>query len=144
MSEARETAGIEPATASPAAVDLAGIDLGAMEQNARLAARFLKAFAHEQRLMILCHLAHGECAVGELEGRLGMRQAHLSQQLARLRQDGLVRTRRDSRTIFYRLGSADAEAMIALLYSRFCQQDGVAAPCAPPPATRAAARGDDR
>lgn len=112
-------------------MDPATIDLAAMGRNARLAARFLKALAHEQRLLILCHLAHGERSVGELEERLGLRQAHLSQQLARLRQDGLVRTRRASRTIFYRLGSADAEAMLALLYERFCQRAATPLACAP-------------
>ncbi len=117
------------------------IDLPAMERNAGRAARFLKALAHEQRLLILCHLARGERSVGELEARLGMRQAHLSQQLARLREDGLVHTRRASRTIYYRLGSADAEALIALLYERFCNRAGTPAGCGtdappPPPADR--------
>ncbi len=107
------------------------IDLAAMTRNARVAARFLKTLAHEQRLLILCHLAHGECSVGELEARLGMRQAHLSQQLARLRQDGLVRTRRASRTIFYRLASEDAEAMIGVLYERFCGRGDASRSCRP-------------
>ncbi|MGC8469361.1 MAG: metalloregulator ArsR/SmtB family transcription factor [Acetobacteraceae bacterium] len=119
----------------PDVIESPAIDLAAMASNARLAARFLKALAHEQRLLILCHLAHGERSVGELELRLGMRQAHLSQQLARLRQDGLVRTRRASRTIYYRLGSAEAEAVIAVLYARFCnREDATCAPPASPPA----------
>jgi ArsR family transcriptional regulator, virulence genes transcriptional regulator len=96
------------------------IDLAAMARNARLAAQFLKALAHEQRLLVLCHLTQGECSVGDLESRLDMRQPHLSQQLARLRKDGLVRTRRASRTIFYRLASDDAEAVLGVLYDRFC------------------------
>lgn len=99
----------------------ATLDLAAMARHARSAAQFLKALAHEQRLLILCHLTQGECSVGELEGRLAMRQAHLSQQLARLRQDGLVRTRRSSRTIFYRLASEDAQALLDVLYERFCK-----------------------
>ncbi len=111
----------------------AAIDLAAMTRNARFAARFLKTLAHEQRLLILCHLARGECSVGELEGRLGMRQAHLSQQLARLRRDGLVRTRRASRTIFYRLASEDAEAMIGVLYERFCGRGDASRSCRPLP-----------
>lgn len=115
----------------------AAIDLAAMTRNARFAARFLKALAHEQRLLILCHLVHGECSVGELEVRLGMRQAHLSQQLARLRHDGLVRTRRASRTIFYRLASDDAEAMIGVIYQRFCGRADPARSSRPLQATRA-------
>jgi ArsR family transcriptional regulator, virulence genes transcriptional regulator len=103
-----------------AAPDCPAIDLAAMTRNARLAAQFLKALAHEQRLLVLCHLAQGECSVGDLEARLGMRQPHLSQQLARLRKDGLVRTRRASRTIFYRLASDDAQVVLGVLYDRFC------------------------
>ncbi|MDA8048776.1 MAG: metalloregulator ArsR/SmtB family transcription factor [Rhodospirillales bacterium] len=113
-------------------MDASTIDLRAMGRNARRAAGFLKGLAHEHRLLILCNLADGERSVGELERRLGLRQARLSQQLARLRQDGLVRTRRVSRTIYYRLGSPEAVATIALLYSLFCEQPR--AECRPLPA----------
>jgi DNA-binding transcriptional ArsR family regulator len=65
------------------------------------AAAFLKALSHEGRLMILCHLAAGERSVTELEALLGSRQAAVSQQLARLRLEGLVTTRREGKTIFY-------------------------------------------
>lgn len=65
------------------------------------AAAFLKALSHEGRLMILCHLAAGERSVTELEALLGSRQAAVSQQLARLRLEGLVSTRREGKTIFY-------------------------------------------
>ncbi|MCF3947091.1 metalloregulator ArsR/SmtB family transcription factor [Acidiphilium sp. AL] len=102
----------------------AGIALDAMTQNAQSAAQFLRCIANPHRLMILCHLALGEASVGQLERELGIRQAHLSQQLARLRQDGLVTTRRDSRTIYYALGSDAAREVIGLLYRLFCTQDG--------------------
>ncbi len=69
------------------------------EENAAL----LKARSHEGRLMILCHLAAGEKSVTELEGLLGQRQAAVSQQLARLRLEGLVSTRREGKAIFYAL-----------------------------------------
>jgi DNA-binding transcriptional ArsR family regulator len=65
------------------------------------AAAFLKALSHEGRLMILCHLAAGERSVTELEALLGSRQAAVSQQLARLRLEGLVSTRREGKTIYY-------------------------------------------
>ena len=92
-----------------------------LADSARDATRFLKTFANQHRLTILCHLVEGERAFGELEQLLGIQQAHLSQQLARLRRDGLVRTRRVSRTIYYRLGSDEAKAMIGTLYGLFCR-----------------------
>lgn len=95
------------------------IDLGQMNTNAELAAQFLRSLANPHRLLILCHLTHGERSVGALERELGMRQAHLSQQLARLRQDGLVRTRRDSRTIYYELGSSEAKQVLFLVHALF-------------------------
>lgn len=64
-------------------------------------ADFLKALSHEGRLMILCHLAGGERSVTELEALLGQRQAAVSQQLARLRLEGMVATRREGKAIYY-------------------------------------------
>lgn len=75
---------------------MAGLDFD------RLAALF-KALGHEGRLMILCHLVAGEKSVTELEHILGQRQAAVSQQLARLRLEGLVTTRREGKAIFYAL-----------------------------------------
>ncbi len=74
-----------------------------MAGRAEEVAAFLKAMSHEGRLMILCHLASGEKSVTELEGLLGQRQAAVSQQLARLRLEGLVSTRREGKAIFYAL-----------------------------------------
>ncbi|MCA0939165.1 helix-turn-helix transcriptional regulator [Yangia mangrovi] len=91
-----------------------------MAENARNAAGFLKTLAHEGRLMILCHLGSGEKSVGELEGLLGMRQAAVSQMLARLREEGLVNTRRDGKTIYYSLATEDTARVIGLLYEIFC------------------------
>lgn len=97
--------------------------------NATRASKFLKALANDNRLVILCSLAEGEKNVGELERILGIRQPTLSQQLARLRSDELVETRRDSRQIYYGLASDEAEQMIKLLYELFCsetEEDAVA------------------
>ncbi len=63
--------------------------------------RTVRALSHEQRLAILVHLSHKECSVGELEKKLDLPQPAVSQQLARLRSDGLVLTRREGRTIYY-------------------------------------------
>ncbi|MEX0305394.1 MAG: ArsR/SmtB family transcription factor [Leisingera sp.] len=94
-----------------------------MQESAAAAAAFLKTLAHEGRLMILCHLGAGERSVGELEALLNMRQAAVSQMLARLREDGLVATRRDGKTIFYSLKDGKTEEIIALLYKQFCSGD---------------------
>ena len=91
-----------------------------LSENAKRASNFLKALANENRLIILCCLAEGERNVGELETMLGIRQPSLSQQLARLRSDGLVETRRDSKQVYYRLASEEAQQMIELLYEMFC------------------------
>lgn len=99
------------------------IELAAMTRNATMASQFLRCIANPHRLMVLCHLTHGEASVGQLERELGIRQAHLSQQLARLRQDGLVTTRRDSRTIYYSLGSEAAREVVGLMYRLFCTND---------------------
>jgi DNA-binding transcriptional ArsR family regulator len=91
-----------------------------MESNAQNAAAFLKTLAHEGRLMILCHLGSGEKSVGELEDLLGIRQAAVSQMLARLREEGLVSTRRDGKTIYYSLANENTSRVINLLYELFC------------------------
>src|SRR5665647_2036663 len=83
-------------------------ELGRMAGNAKRASDFLKALAHESRLMILCILAEGEKSVSELEAILDLRQPTVSQQLARLRADGLVSTRRDGKAVYYNLASQEA------------------------------------
>ena len=95
-----------------------------MIENALSAADFLKALAHEGRLMILCHLASGEKSVSDLEELLHSRQAAVSQQLARLRLEGLVSYRRDGKTIFYSLNDSKSRRVIALVYDLFCNQEG--------------------
>lgn len=102
---------------------LAEDELDEMMENARKATDFLKALAHEGRLMILCHLASGEKSVTELEDFLSARQAAVSQQLARLRMEGLVNYRRDGKTIYYRLGDERAKRMIETVYDMFCKKD---------------------
>ena len=91
--------------------------------SAKSATDFMKALAHEGRLMILCHLVTGEKSVTELEQLLSSRQAAVSQQLARLRLEGLVNSRRDGKTIFYSLGDRKAAQMIELVYDMFCTFD---------------------
>lgn len=120
VAETPET--LPPDAMNEAAPPADEIDAARLRARAQTATRFLKTLANHHRLMILCHLVEGEYAVGELEEQLGIQQAHLSQQLARLRRDGLVRTRRESRTIFYSLGSEEAREMIGTLYRVFCRE----------------------
>lgn len=91
-----------------------------MARSAQAAAAYLKTLAHEGRLMILCHLGSGEKSVGELEELLQIRQAAVSQMLARLREEGLVTTRRDGKTIYYNLADENTYEVIGLLYRLFC------------------------
>ncbi len=88
--------------------------------NAERAAEFLRALGHQNRLMILCSLAEGEKSVSELEDFLSIRQATVSQQLARLRGDGLVASRRNGKMIYYRLNSENARAVVGVVYELFC------------------------
>jgi DNA-binding transcriptional ArsR family regulator len=96
------------------------VDVDRMGEHAREASELLKALAHEGRLMILCGLLHGEKSVGELEALLSRRQASVSQQLARLRLEGLVSARRDGRMIYYDIASDKARSVIGALYASFC------------------------
>lgn len=92
--------------------------------NARSASDFLKALSHENRLLLLCLLAEKERSVGELEGILALRQAAVSQQLARLRYDNLVTTRRDGKTIYYSIANESVRRVISVIYDIFCESGG--------------------
>jgi DNA-binding transcriptional ArsR family regulator len=96
-------------------------DYTTMADSARSACELLRGLAHEARLMILCLLVDGEKSVSELEAFLEMRQPTVSQQLARLRADRLVTTRREGKTIYYALASDEARAVIAVLYDLYCK-----------------------
>lgn len=102
--------------------DTTEAEMDAMVDNATEAANFLKAISHEGRLMILCHLSTGEKSVTELEELLSARQAAVSQQLARLRLEGLVTPRRDGKTIYYALADNRPKQVIGLIYELFCKQ----------------------
>jgi DNA-binding transcriptional ArsR family regulator len=95
-------------------------DAAQVAKSARRAADFLKALAHENRLMILCILSQGERSVSALEAMLSLRQPTVSQQLARLRADGLVAARRDGKAVYYRLASEEARVVVGAVYETFC------------------------
>lgn len=101
--------------------DIADEDLDKIIGNATLASNFLKAISHEGRLMILCHLVSGEKSVTELEDLLSARQAAVSQQLSRLRLEGLVTPRRDGKTIYYSLTDDRPRQILEVVYDLFCK-----------------------
>jgi ArsR family transcriptional regulator len=84
------------------------------------AAALLKALAHEARLMVLCQLLDGEHSAGALQQASGLSQSALSQHLARLREEGLVATRRESQNIYYRLADADVARVLDALAAIYC------------------------
>lgn len=97
------------------------VDIRSLKTNAAKATRFLKALANADRLLLLCHLVDQECNVGELEQQLGILQPTLSQQLAVLRRESLVATRREGKQIYYRVASPAAHAVLTTLHQYFCR-----------------------
>jgi DNA-binding transcriptional ArsR family regulator len=106
-------------------VDENAPELERMVRKARDASEFLKALAHETRLLLLCYLAERERSVTELENILSLRQPTVSQQLARLRLDGLVTTRRDGKTIYYAIADERLHRVIGIIYDIFCRDNGI-------------------
>ncbi|MWB77900.1 metalloregulator ArsR/SmtB family transcription factor [Pseudooceanicola sp. 216_PA32_1] len=102
--------------------NLSDEDMDRFVDNATRASNFLKAVSHEGRLMILCHLVSGEKSVTELEELLSARQAAVSQQLSRLRLEGLVVPRREGKAIYYRLADDKPRRMLELVYELFCEK----------------------
>jgi DNA-binding transcriptional ArsR family regulator len=93
------------------------IDLTERSQDV---ADYLKVLANASRLLILCELNNGERSVTALEERVGLTQSALSQHLAKLRDSGIVATRREAQTIYYRLADPRAVRLMGTLYDVFC------------------------
>ncbi|MBL1436338.1 MAG: winged helix-turn-helix transcriptional regulator [Rhodobacteraceae bacterium] len=98
-----------------------------MKSQAFDATNLLKSLGHEGRLMILCHLKTGEKTVSELEKSLSLSQAAVSQNLARLRAEGLIKARKDGRTRRYSLRDVRASLMVEFVYHLFCADEAEAA-----------------
>ena len=96
------------------------MNLEDMLKNSAEAVKLLKAVSNERRLIILCHLLQGELSVGELNSKLDLSQSALSQHLALLRKNKLVKTRKESQTVFYRISSDEVTEVIALLHKLYC------------------------
>jgi len=98
--------------------------LDQLKMKAPEVAEFLRLFANGNRLILLCHIAQKERSVTDIQNELGLKQPGLSQQLAELRESGLVKTRRDSRLIYYSIADDKARAVMDLLYGLFCNPEG--------------------
>jgi DNA-binding transcriptional ArsR family regulator len=96
------------------------MNLTDMQANADQASTLLRAMANKNRLMLLCMLNDKELSVSELNAQLNIPQSTLSQHLAVLRKDGLVKTRRDAQSIYYSLKSVEVIAIISTLYKLYC------------------------
>nr|AFI78370.1 transcriptional regulator SoxR [uncultured bacterium ws101A12] len=108
-------------------LDMSEEEMDLIASKACDASNFLKAISHEGRLMILCHLVSGEKSVTELEELLSVRQAAVSQQLARLRLEGLVTPRRDGKAIYYSLTDDRPRRMLETIYELFCKDSDTGA-----------------
>ena len=99
------------------------MDVNDIETNVGIATALLKALSNEKRLLIVCALHKGEKSVGELENIVGLSQSALSQHLARLRKDRLVKTRREAQTIFYSLDNNATNEVLRCLYDIYCPDE---------------------
>ncbi|WP_375263425.1 ArsR/SmtB family transcription factor [Palleronia sp.] len=95
--------------------------VAALQERADYVAGRLALVANSKRLLILCELVKGERSVGSLQAAVGLSQSALSQHLARLREAGMVDTRRESQTIYYRISDPELEVLMAALYEAFCK-----------------------
>jgi DNA-binding transcriptional ArsR family regulator len=97
------------------------MDIALLEDKAYSASELLKVLANENRLLIVCHLLQQDMSVNEMQEKIGIRQSALSQHLAILRREGIVRTQRRSQFIYYSLASSEARKVLQTLYNIFCR-----------------------
>jgi ArsR family transcriptional regulator len=100
---------------------LSAVEIKTMQANAGEAAEVLRMLSSEARLMVLCQLGTGEKSVGEINALVGLSQSALSQHLAKLRREGLVATRREAQTIYYRITDERVSRLVVTLYEIFCK-----------------------
>ncbi len=128
------------ASDAPSAAPMPELDARAMRRHAAAAARLMRSLANPHRLLVLCVLSEGELSVSELNERIPLSQSALSQHLAVLRREKLVRTRRESQAIYYSVTAGPAMDIVHLLHEKYCctQPRNVARPAA----SRATRRGN--
>ncbi len=108
--------------ASPAVENIE--NLSELHDMAAHAVELLKAMANEWRLMILCQLAEGEKTVSELQEILGLSQSALSQHLAVLRREKIVKSRKHAQSVTYSLAGDEAPKVMNTLHEVFCETQG--------------------
>ena len=96
------------------------MQIDVMRKTAPQVSELMKVLSNEHRLMILCQIVEQERSVGELARLLDLRQAAISQQLALLRKDGIVKTRREAQTVYYSLARDDVRKLMGFLYETYC------------------------
>lgn len=99
------------------------MNMQAMDATAEMVSDLMKVLSNKVRLMVLCQLVEGEKSVGELAQAISVRDQAMSQQLALLRKDGLVKTRREGQTIYYSLARSDIQPLMEFLYETYCNDD---------------------
>ena len=107
---------------NPSLETASAMDFNELRASADKASNLMKVMANADRLMLLCQLSQGEKSVGELESLLDIRQPTLSQQLTVLREAELVATRREGKSIFYRISSQSAMAVMQVLHQEICKK----------------------
>ena len=98
------------------------IDARQMAVAAGKASELMKTLGHKDRLMVLCHLSSGEKSVGELAQLLDIPQSPLSQHLARMRKESLVKTRREAQSIYYSIASEEAARIVGVMHELYCSR----------------------
>ena len=100
------------------------LDMADLEQQARQAATLLRMLCNESRLLVLCHIVGaGEMSVGALAELVGLSQPALSQHLAKMREEGLLATRREAQSVYYRLADEKATRLLRLMRQLYCGPD---------------------
>lgn len=97
-------------------------ELKKMQSSADEACKLMKVMANRDRMMLLCEIGQGEKCVSELEIALDLHQPTLSQQLTVLRKEGMVKTRREGKQIYYSLANQVAVSVMSLLYKHYCKK----------------------
>lgn len=96
-------------------------NLEVMERNSAKAEAMLKLLANAKRLMILCHIIKEAKSVSQLAGLVNLSQSALSQHLAKMREQGLVKSDKQGQTVYYRIASLEVEAILSTLYLIYCK-----------------------
>lgn len=90
------------------------------EEDILQAAQAMKAIAHPLRLKILCVLGSQELSVQDIVEQVGTSQSNISQHLAKMRDQGVLATRKESNWVYYRIGDIRTLKLIGMMRDVFC------------------------